>query len=65
VVVTDPGETTDDLEREMVDALTAFCARLYGRWSARTRALRALTATRTATQRRPRRRLPPPDELRR
>jgi putative resolvase len=35
VLVTDPGETTDDLERDMVDVLTAFCARLYGRRSAR------------------------------
>jgi putative resolvase len=31
VVVADPGETTDDLVRDMVDVLTSFCARLYGR----------------------------------
>ena len=43
-VVTDPGETTDDLVRDMVDVVTAFCARLYGRRSARNRARRALTA---------------------
>ncbi len=63
VVVTDPGETSDDLERELVDVLTAFCARLYGRRSARNRARRALTATRAVPQRRPRRRLTPADGL--
>ncbi len=52
VVVADPGETTDDLVRDMVDVLTAFCARLYGRRSARNRALRALTATKAGPQRR-------------
>ncbi len=36
-VVTDPGETTDDLVRDMVDVLTAFCA---------------LTATKAVPQRR-------------
>ncbi len=51
VVVTDPGETTDDLGREMVDVLTAFCARLYGRRSARNRARRALTAAKAGPQR--------------
>lgn len=44
LVVVDPGETTDDLVRDMVDVLTSLCARLYGRRSARNRALRALTA---------------------
>ncbi len=52
MVVADPGETTDDLVRDMVDVLTAFCARLYGRRSARNRALRALTATKAVPQRR-------------
>src|ERR671936_1306914 len=47
VVVADPGETTDDLVRDMVDVLTSFCARLYGRRGARNRALRAVTATKT------------------
>ncbi len=51
VVVTDPGETTGDLEREMVDVLTAFCARLYGRRSARNRARRALTAAKAGPRR--------------
>ena len=31
VVVVDPGETDDDLVRDMTEALTSFCARLYGR----------------------------------
>jgi putative resolvase len=42
VVVLDEGEVTDDLVRDMVEVLTSFCARLYGRRSARNRALKAL-----------------------
>ncbi len=55
VVIADPGESTDDLVRDMVDVLTAFCVRLYGRRSARNRARRALTAAKATA--RPRRRL--------
>ena len=44
IVVADPGETTDVLVRDMIEALTSMCARLYGRRGARTRAMRALTA---------------------
>ena len=44
VEVTDAGETTDDLVRDMIDVLTSMCARLYGRRGARNRAMRALTA---------------------
>jgi putative resolvase len=43
VVVIDPSETTDDLVRDMVEALTSLCAQLYGRRGARNRALRAVT----------------------
>src|SRR5919197_6250846 len=43
LVVVDPGDTADDLVRDMIDVLTSFCARLYGRRGARNRALRALT----------------------
>ena len=43
LVVVDPGETSDDLMRDMVEVLTSFCARLYGRRGARNRALRAVT----------------------
>ncbi|MBS4729013.1 IS607 family transposase [Mycobacterium sp. SM1] len=42
LVVLDDGEVTDDLVRDMVDVLTWFCARLYGRRSARSRALKAV-----------------------
>jgi putative resolvase len=44
VLVADVGEATDDLVRDMVEVLTSFCARLYGRRGARNRAMRALTA---------------------
>lgn len=42
LVVLDNGEADDDLVRDMVDVLTSSCARLYGRRSARKRALEAL-----------------------
>jgi putative resolvase len=44
VVVADPGETADDLVRDMTGVLTSMCARLYGRRGARNRAMRAVTA---------------------
>ena len=44
IVVADPGETTDDLVRDMIEVLTGMCARLYGRRGVRNRAMRALTA---------------------
>jgi putative resolvase len=42
LVVLDEGEVEDDLVRDMVEVLTSFCARLYGRRSARDRALKAV-----------------------
>lgn len=42
LVVLDCREVTDDLVGDMVEVLTSFCARLYGRRSARNRALKAL-----------------------
>lgn len=42
LVVLDDGEVTDDLIRDMVEVLTSLCARLYGRRSARNRALKAV-----------------------
>jgi putative resolvase len=45
VLVADPAETTDDLVGDLVEVLTSFCARLYGRRGARNRAMRAVTAT--------------------
>jgi putative resolvase len=44
IVVAEDGETTDDLVRDVVEVLTSFCARRYGRRGARNRAMRALTA---------------------
>jgi putative resolvase len=45
IVVVEEGEATDDLVRDVIEVLTSFCARLYGRRGARNRAMRALTAT--------------------
>lgn len=42
LVVLDAGEVDDDLVRDMTEVLTSFCARLYGRRSARNRAEKAL-----------------------
>lgn len=42
LVVLDDGEVDDDLVRDMVEVLTSFCAGLYGRRSARKRALKAV-----------------------
>jgi len=44
LVVLDEGEVEDDLVRDMVEILTSFCARLYGRRSAKNRARKALEA---------------------
>ncbi|MER6631359.1 IS607 family transposase [Streptomyces sp. NPDC000987] len=44
LVVLDDGEAEDDLVRDMVEVLTSFCARLYGRRSAKNRARKALEA---------------------
>ena len=44
VIVIDAGELQDDLVRDMIDLMTCFSARLYGRRSAANRAKRALEA---------------------
>jgi len=44
LVVLDAGVVDDDLVRDMVEVLTCFCARLYGRRSTCSRARRALEA---------------------
>lgn len=46
LVVLDDGEVEDDLVRDMLEILTLFRARLYGRRSARNRACKALEAGR-------------------
>ena len=48
ILVVDAGEVDDDLVRDMTEVLTSFCARLYGRHGARNRALRAITAAKSA-----------------
>jgi putative resolvase len=42
LVVVEAGEVDDDVVRDIVEVLTGLCARLYGRRSARNRALKAL-----------------------
>lgn len=42
LVVMEPNEVHDDLVQDMIDRLTSFCARLYGRRAARRRAERAV-----------------------
>ncbi len=44
IIMVDAGEATDDLGRDMIEVLTSFCAQLYGRRGARTRALVAVRA---------------------
>lgn len=52
LLVMDTNETSqvgDDLVIDMIDIMTSFCARLYGRRSAKNRAERALRAAETAS----------------
>lgn len=42
IIVLDLSETTDDLVQDMIEVLTSFCARLYGKRGARNRARQAL-----------------------
>ena len=44
LIVVDDTALDDDLARDMTEVLTSFCARLYGRKSAKQRAQRALEA---------------------
>lgn len=48
LVVLDSAEVADDLVRDMTEVLTSFCARLYGRRSAKNRAAAALSAAAAA-----------------
>ena len=50
LVVVDESEMTDDLVREMIEVLVSFCARLYGRRSARNKAKKALKALQVRTE---------------
>jgi predicted site-specific integrase-resolvase len=44
IVVIDQSEVKDDLVQDMIEVLTSFCARLYGRRSAKNKAKKALEA---------------------
>ena len=44
LVVIDPTEVKDDLVQDMIEVLTSFCARLYGRGSAKNKAKKAIEA---------------------
>lgn len=44
ILVMDQKELNDDLVQDMIDVLTSFCARLYGRRSAKNRAKKAMRA---------------------
>jgi len=46
IVIANGTEMKDDLVQDMIDVLTSFCARLYGKRAARNKAKRALEATR-------------------
>lgn len=48
LLVVEPGEVKDDLVQDMSEVLTSFCARLYGRRSAKKRAQKALEAIENA-----------------
>jgi putative resolvase len=50
LVVVDQAERNDDLVRDRVDVLTAFCARRYGRRAAKNRAEKALAAAAAAAE---------------
>lgn len=47
IIVLDETELDDDLVRDMTEVLTSFCARLYGKRSARNRALKAVECAST------------------
>jgi predicted site-specific integrase-resolvase len=44
LIVVEPDEVKDDLVQDMIEVLTSFCARLYGRRSAKNKAKKALDA---------------------
>ena len=50
LAVIDDTEIDDDLVRDMVEVLTSSCDRLYGRRSARNRALRAVESAEQYTE---------------
>lgn len=49
LIVADAAELKDDLVQDMIEVLTSFCARLYGRRSAKNKAKKALETIQNAT----------------
>jgi putative resolvase len=45
ILVVDPSEVKDDLIQDMTEVLTSFCARLYGKGAAKSKAEKAIRAT--------------------
>jgi predicted site-specific integrase-resolvase len=50
LIVVDQSEMKDDLVQDMIAVLTSFCARLYGRRSAKNRAAKAIAAAASPTE---------------
>jgi len=50
LIVVDQAEMKDDLVQDMIAVLTSFCARLYGRRSAKNRAAKAVAAAASPTE---------------
>jgi len=48
IIVVEPGEVKGDLVQNMIEVLTSFCARLYGRRTAKNRAKKAMEAIENA-----------------
>lgn len=48
LLVVEEAELEDDLVRDMTEILTSFCARLYGRRSAKNKAAAAMSALKAA-----------------
>ena len=46
LMIVEESEVKDDLVRDMIEVLTSFCARLYGRRAARNKAKKAMEAIR-------------------
>lgn len=49
LIIADSSELQDDLVQDMIEVLTSFCARLYGRRSAKNKAKKALETIQNAS----------------
>ena len=50
LLVVDQGELKNDLVQDMIEVLTSFCARLYGRRSAKNKAKKVLETIQSENQ---------------